>query len=130
MKHRKKSSRMAIAGKFAAIVSVSILLMAAAIGIYLSQTATPARSSSTTESSRSGFASTSVTTETTRSGLASTAETANSSLGLKLVLSVNSTTIPSQDVIDITVSLLNTLPTANNLTASSTWAIDGLSAGP
>ncbi len=58
------------------------------------------------------------------------AETANSSLGLKLTLSVNATTIPSQDAIDITASILNTLPTANNLTASSAWAIDGLSAGP
>ena len=57
-------------------------------------------------------------------------ETANSSLGLKLTLSVNATTIPSQDAIDITASVLNTLPTANNLTASSAWAIDGLSAGP
>jgi len=135
---------MAIAGKFAAIVSVSILLMAAAIGIYLSQTATPAHSSSTTESSRSGFGSTSVTTETTRSesastavttvtsysGLASTVETANSSLGLKLVLSVNSTTIPSQDTISMTATVLNTRPTVNNLTASDYWAIQGLSSGP
>src|SRR5438445_8949167 len=106
---------------------MSMLSMAAAIGIYLSQTATPARSSSTAESSRSGVASTastSVTTETRYSGLASTVETANSSLGLKLVLSINSSTIPSQDAIGITVSLLNTLPTANNLTASSAWAVD------
>ena len=58
-----------------------------------------------------------------------TAEAANSSLGLKLMLSVNSTTIPSQDAIGINASILNTLPTANNLTASSAWAIDGLSSG-
>jgi hypothetical protein len=62
--------------------------------------------------------------------LASTVETANSSLGLKLALSINSSTIPSQDAIGITVSLMNTLPTANNLTASSAWALGGLSAGP
>jgi hypothetical protein len=58
------------------------------------------------------------------------AETANPSLGLKLMLSVNSTTIPSQDAIGITASVLNTLPTENNLTASNNWAIDGLSSGP
>jgi len=46
------------------------------------------------------------------------------------MLSVNATTIPNQDAIGITASVLNTLPTANNLTASSAWAIDGLSAGP
>ncbi len=50
--------------------------------------------------------------------------------GLVLTLSVNSTTILSQDAIGITASVLNSLPTANNLTASNGWAIDGLSSGP
>ena len=57
-------------------------------------------------------------------------ETVSSVLGLRLTLSVNSTTILSQDAINITALVTNTLPTANNLTASNGWAIDGLSAGP
>lgn len=57
-------------------------------------------------------------------------ETTNSSLGLKLVLSVNSTTIPSQDPISITVKLVNTLATMNNLTAVNDWAIQELESGP
>jgi len=61
---------------------------------------------------------------------ASSSQGAGSSLGLKLTLSVNSTTIPSQDAIGITASVLNTLPTANNLTASNNWAVDGLRSGP
>jgi hypothetical protein len=60
----------------------------------------------------------------------SSTETASFSLGLKLTLSVNSTAIPSQDAIDITASVVNTLPTANNLTASDAWAVDGLRSGP
>ena len=59
----------------------------------------------------------------------STTETAGSSLGLKLVLVVNSTIIPSQDAIGITASVLNVGPTANNLTASDNWAVNGLKAG-
>ncbi len=102
-------------GKVAAISSALILLGAVGTGIYLSQTAP------TSHPSR--------TTETTYAGPGSAAETVNSSLGLKLMLSVNATTIPSQDAIGITASILNTLPTANNLTASNGWAVQGLSSG-
>jgi hypothetical protein len=44
-------------------------------------------------------------------------------------LSVNSTTIPSEDAISISTSIVNTLPTINNLTASNDWAIQGLTLG-
>jgi hypothetical protein len=51
-------------------------------------------------------------------------------LGLKLTLTVNSTRIPSQDAIGITASVVNTLSTANNITASNAWAVNGLLSGP
>ena len=44
-------------------------------------------------------------------------------------MSVNSTTIPSEDELSINASLLNTLPVANNFTASDDWAVQGLSSG-
>jgi hypothetical protein len=62
-------------------------------------------------------------------GGSSETETTDSSLGLKLTLSVNSTTIPSQDAIGVTASVQNILQTANNLTASDDWAVSGLSSG-
>jgi hypothetical protein len=46
------------------------------------------------------------------------------------MLTVNSTTIPSQDTIGITASVLNTRSTVNNLTASNGWAVNGLRSGP
>ncbi len=59
-----------------------------------------------------------------------TSETTNSTLGLKLILSVNSTMIPSQDAISMNASILNTEPNVNNLTATDRFAIQGLSSGP
>jgi len=72
----------------------------------------------------------SASSATSTSGSALISETAESSMGLELVLSVNSTTIPSQDAISMNASILNTLPAVNNLTASDNWAIQGLSSGP
>ncbi len=55
--------------------------------------------------------------------------TINSTLGLKLILSLNSTIIPSEEAINITVLLENTLMTTNNLTAEADWPISA-SSGP
>lgn len=55
---------------------------------------------------------------------------ANFRLGLKLVVSVNSTEIPSQDTININAFVLNTRATVNNATAVNDWAMKGLSPGP
>ena len=56
-------------------------------------------------------------------------ETANSSLGLEFILSVNSTEVPSEDAINMSASILNLLPTEYNLSAANDWAVRGLSAG-
>ena len=57
-------------------------------------------------------------------------ETTNSSLGLKLVLSVNSTMILSEDAINMTVTIVNLLPSSNNLTTENDWPIQRLISGP
>jgi hypothetical protein len=46
------------------------------------------------------------------------------------VISANSTTIPSEDAINLSASVLNILPSVNNLSASDNWAIQGIRAGP
>ena len=68
-------------------------------------------------------------TTTSSNSFTQTFGTVNSTIGLQLQLSVNSTTIPSEDAIGVSVSILNTLSTKNNLTASNDWAIQGLSSG-
>jgi hypothetical protein len=115
----------------AAVVLVGIAALAAVAYTVLSSYQSATSSSTTVLSTTSSSAVTqaSSASEGTKP-VAVTAEAANSSLGLKLMLSVNSTMIPSQAAVGITASILNTLPTANNLTASNGWAIDGLSAGP
>ena len=51
------------------------------------------------------------------------AETTNSSLALKLELSINSSRIQSGQAVNISVSLFNTLSRINNVTGASGWAI-------
>jgi hypothetical protein len=48
---------------------------------------------------------------------------------LELILSVNSTAIPSENTIDVSVQLESTLMTESNLTASANWPVPA-SAGP
>jgi len=114
------------------IAAIVIVVMAAFAGAaYMVLSYQPASSDTTGVSSTTSSSAVILTSSSQGAKTATvTAEAANSSLGLKLMLSVNSTTIPSQDAIGINASILNTLPTANNLTASSAWAIDGLSSGP
>ena len=45
-------------------------------------------------------------------------------------MSVNSTTIPSQDSIEANIRILNTLQAANNLTAVNDWAMQEMLSGP
>jgi hypothetical protein len=118
------------------IAVVVLIGMAAIAGVTYtvlssqSMGSSTAGGSSTSSSSSVSTTSSSLDAETSTAGPGSATETANSSLDLELTLSVNSTTIPGEDAISITTSVLNTLPTANNLTASNGWAIDGLSSGP
>ncbi|HYC12133.1 MAG TPA: hypothetical protein VEC02_05675 [Nitrososphaerales archaeon] len=107
-----------------AVVTVAVVALSAATVMLYPQSSNGAPSSTLNTSSSSQSAG------TTYIGPGSSAESTNSSLGLRLTLSVNSTRILSQDVIIITASVQNTLPTANNLAASDNWAVGGLRSGP
>lgn len=119
----------------AAIVVIVVMASVAYMAISYQSAGSGNTSISSTASSSevsTASASSSQSAETTSfAGLGSATITTNSSsLGLELTLSVNSTTVPSQDAIEISISVLNALPDANNLSASNDWAIGGLSAGP
>ena len=107
-----------------AILVVAVVAVSATTAMLYTKPSNDESSSAVTRTSSSQSTGTSYTE------LGSTTETGSSSLGLKLTLSVNSTAIPSQDAIGITASILNTLPMANDLTASDAWAMDGLRSGP
>jgi hypothetical protein len=123
------------------IVAVVVIAMMVVVGLGVvesgvlnsghSTTASTSSSSSgtTTITTVSSTGSNSSATLSSSTGLNQTFEASNSTLGLELLLSVNSTTIPSEDAISISASVVNTLPTSNNLTASDDWAIQGLSSG-
>jgi hypothetical protein len=93
---------------------IPLIVIAAILGVYLNQAL----------SSTSNFATTSTVTISPAS-----VSTINSTLGLDLILSVNSTVIPSEEAINITVQLDNALMTMNNLTAEADWPISA-SSGP
>jgi hypothetical protein len=109
-------------------VMVSIVMVVLPSGILSG----PSPTSASTSTSVSSVTISSIVSEKSSSSGASnpTAETSNSTLGLELVLSVNSTMIPSEDAISISSWVQNTRPTANNLTAAKDWPISGLSSGP
>jgi len=127
------SSRIAVIVVIAMITVVGLGVVSS--GVLNSASSTTAStsgssSSATTITTGSSTSSSSSVTLSSSSGLNQTLETTNSTLGLELLLSVNSTTIPSEDAINISTQVLNTRPTANNLTASDDWAIQDLSSGP
>ena len=109
--------------KLFSILVVAVVAVSAATAMLSGRPSNGSSSSATTStySSQGGG--------TRQGGPSSSVETVNSSLGLKLTLSVNSTTIPSQDAIGITASVLNVLRTANNQTAADNWTVGGLSSG-
>lgn len=115
----------------AAVIITMLVAFSAAAYMVLSYQS--ANSSTTAASSASSSVVTTLSSsqgaETTKAGPGTTVETTDSTLGLKLTLSVNSTTIPSQEAIGISASVVNTRTTANNLTASDDWAAQGLSEG-
>ncbi len=52
-----------------------------------------------------------------------TVQTTNSTLGLQLVLSLNTTTMQSGQTVNVTALILNTLPKENNISGANEWAI-------
>ncbi len=130
----------AISSRIVAIVVIAMIVVVGigvvSSGVLNSASSTTAStsggSSSSTTSGATGSSTSSNSTMTlsSSSGLNQTLGTTNSTLGLELLLSVNSTTIPSEDAIGIAASVLNLRATANNLTASDDWPVQGLTSGP
>lgn len=58
-----------------------------------------------------------------------TAEDTNSSLGVTLVLTLSTATNGSSDIVIIDASENNSLDTANNVTSSNSWPLNGLTLG-
>lgn len=69
----------------------------------------------------------SVVTTTETSALGTTVQTFNSRLGLNFSLTVNATTIPGNAAIDVALNVTNVKSVQNQLSASDSWAVSGLS---
>lgn len=64
----------------------------------------------------------------TKSTASPSAVVVSSTSGLQLSVSVNSTTVPFEGSVLVSADVRNTLPSANNVTASSDWPLLGLNA--
>lgn len=131
----RKGNR-AISIGVSALIVIAIIIIAG-FGVFIATSLNASESTTTLgssitsgTSSYSTTATTSISVEGSSSASSVNAETSNSTLGLELLLSANSTVVPSQDAISMTATIFNTLPTPNNLTAANDWAIQGLSSGP
>jgi hypothetical protein len=111
------------------VVSSGVLNSASSTTVSTSGSSSSTSSATSSTTGNSTSSSSSVTLSSSN-GLNQTLETSNSTLDLELILSVNSATIPSEDAIGIAASVLNSRSTANNLTASNDWPVQGLTTGP
>ena len=103
------AKRMMSSGKTAAIGFIPILLIALVFGVYLNLSL-----------------GTNPNTTVNYSSFATNANTVNSTLGLKLVLTLNSTVIQSGQAINVTISVINVQPKVNNVSGVSDWALGDL----
>lgn len=130
-------AKRATSSKVVAIVAVAVVVVAVGIassGVLSSTSSTKSLSSSslsTTAALSNNSTSSSPSTMSSSSGsLNYTVETSNSTLGLELLLSVNSTAIPSEDAITLSTRVMNTRSTMNNVTSANDWPVKGLSSWP
>jgi hypothetical protein len=114
--HREGISRIAVAF----LILIGVILIAG-VGSYIALTLRTQSSTSVTLTAASDTA-----YSTSRSNIFTSTGTkvVNSSLGLVLVLWLNSTSIFAGQNIGISVSLLNTLDRPNNVTESSDWKFE------
>jgi hypothetical protein len=100
--------------RMAVIGIVPVIVIAVVLGAYLNLTLSSPSVNSTINMATGSLVSVSIV---------------NSTLGLRLILSINSSVIPSEEAINVTFQLENTFTTTNNLTAEVRWAIPAYS-GP
>lgn len=115
----------------AVAVAVVVAVGVASSGI-LSSTAPAKDSTRVTAESSTQSSSTSTSPSFVASSKSSrnvTVATTNSTAGLELLLTVNSTTIPSEDAIAVNASVVDIRSAPVNMTASSAWPMRGLVPG-
>lgn len=88
---------------------IPLIIIGLVFGVYLSASVGSGNQSTTTSFNYSGFA--------------TSAQTTNSTLGLKLLLTLNSTVLQSGQVLNISISIHNPLPNVNNVSGASDWAL-------
>ena len=119
----KTSDRnMKLSGKALVAIAVPIIVIAIASGIYassvLSQTTTTT-SPTTTSTTTIGFP-----------GFLKIGDATNATLGLQLLLSLNSTDFSQGQYVSVNITELNTLGQVNNLTKEGDWQVNSLALGP
>lgn len=104
-------------------LTIGIIVLASVVYLPLGNTSTSTPATTTASTTTSTTISQSNPASMTR------AQTTNSTLGLKLQLSINSTTYYIGEYISVNITESNTLATSNNVSASSHWPVAGLSIG-
>lgn len=108
---------MAIAGKKSAVLTfIPVLVVASMFGLYVA-VSTPQTSVGTTTTSMSA-------------SYPIVAQTTNSTIGLKLELSINSTRLGQGQGLSINITEYNTLDKQNNVSTAKDWGNLSLSLGP
>ncbi len=108
--------------------AATVALLAAGTVLVVGMPGSQSGSSTQSTGTASSLSSASTTSTTSHLSNATASENMNDSLQLRL--SLNATTINPGQTLMITISEFNTLSTANNVTASDSWALDGLELGP
>jgi hypothetical protein len=124
-----------ISSRVVAVVVIVVVVLGVGIassGVLTSTSSTkPSSSSSLSTGATSGNSTSASASRVSSSGSPSyTVETSNSTLGLELLLSVNSTVIPSEDAITLSTQVMNAQLTTDNVTAANDWPVQGLSSWP
>lgn len=129
-----RKARTATSSRVMAVVAI-VVAMVIAVGVSSSGILSPSTSGrQSTGADQSGTQANS-TSSSLPIGASSTTsrnvtvETTNSTVGLELLLTVNSTTIPSEDSIAVNASVVDTRSAPVNVSASSAWPIRGLVSG-
>lgn len=122
--------------RIVAVVAIGVVIVVGLVvssGSMNSSRSTPPTASTSALTGASASLTSSSSSPASSSSVGSpnpTVEASNSSLGLELLASVNATDIPSEDSINVSMWMMNTRSSANNLSAANDWPVHGLSSWP
>jgi len=110
------------------------VLLVAALGAGYLAVSSGRQASTSTSTATLTVGNISTTNSSTSGGAAQTTYSAsNPTLGIRLTISLNASTIPAGGAVNYSASVYNTRPSENNVSSASNWAIPGLivtAAGP